>query len=97
MAPVAPDCTYVEQHGPVLSTGSGKRVLAPLMPLDGLMHRRTEVRRRGSGQGIGSGVRHLARIPCCPRDCRTHTALLASHRTFSFVHNVACRWLEEDV
>ena len=38
MAPVAPHCANVEQHRFVVALRRGKRLFAPLAPLDGLMH-----------------------------------------------------------
>src|SRR5579871_4335521 len=38
MAPVAPDGSDIEQHGLVRGLGGGERFVAPLAPLNGLMH-----------------------------------------------------------
>ena len=45
VAPVAPDRADVEQDGLVFSLGARECSLAPGMPLDGLMARRTQVGR----------------------------------------------------
>src|SRR6185312_16359042 len=54
MAPVAPYRADVEQDGLVLALRSLKRFRPPLMPVDGLVHGRTQIRRSGVRQGIES-------------------------------------------
>src|SRR5580658_8108070 len=57
MAPVAPHRANVEQHGFVRALRRGKRLLAPLMPLNGLVHGGPQVGGRSAGervQGLGS-------------------------------------------
>ena len=43
VAPMAPDRPYVEQHRLVLALGLIESVGAPLMPIYGLMHRRSQI------------------------------------------------------
>src|SRR5580700_364113 len=52
MAPVAPYRANVEQHRLVLPPRRRKRLLAPLMPLNRLMHGRSQVSGRSSGEGV---------------------------------------------
>ena len=47
VAPVAPHRADVEQDGLVLALCGGKGLLAPLVPVDGLVHGGAEVGRRG--------------------------------------------------
>src|SRR5207245_2236326 len=56
VTPVTPDCSDIEQHGLVLALRSGKGLLPPFIPVDGLVHRRTQVGRSGLServQGLG--------------------------------------------
>src|SRR5215471_11708147 len=48
MAPVAPHGANVEQNGLVLLLRLAKGLVTPLMPLDGLMHGRAQISRRGA-------------------------------------------------
>ncbi len=52
MAPVAPHRANVQQDRLVLALRHGKGFLAPLLPLDGLMHGRTQVGGRRLGKGV---------------------------------------------
>ena len=53
VTPVAPHRADVEQDGLVLALRLGEGFLAPLMPLDGLMHGRAQVSGRGLRQRVG--------------------------------------------
>ena len=55
MAPVAPYRANIEEHGLVLALRRRKRLGSPLVPLDGLMHGRPQVGRRGVGKGVEGG------------------------------------------
>jgi hypothetical protein len=52
MAPVTPNSTDIEQDGLVLSLSFFKRLIAPLMPLNRLVHGGTKVRRGGLRKGV---------------------------------------------
>jgi len=58
MAPVAPHGANVEEHGFVLALRRGERFVAPLLPLDGLMHGGAQVGGRGAGEGVEGGGGH---------------------------------------
>src|SRR5579863_10130049 len=58
VAPVTPHCANVEQDGLVLALGDGKGLLAPLVPLDRLVHGGTQVGGRRLGQGVEGGGGH---------------------------------------
>ena len=68
VAPMAPDSANVEQDGLVLGPGAGKGRLAPGMPPDGLMARRTQVgtgrvfQQVGAARGVVAG---LGAGDCC--------------------------------
>ena len=55
VAPVAPDRADIEQDGLVLALRRGKGVLAPFVPVDGLVHGRTQV----GGRRLGERVERL--------------------------------------
>ena len=73
MTPVAPDRADVEQDGLVLALRGGKGLLAPLMPLDGLVHGGAQIGGRSLGErveglgGHGSSV-NVFRVGVL-RDC----------------------------
>src|SRR6266705_6435532 len=52
MAPMAPHCANVEQDRLVLPLGLLERFLTPLMPANGLVHGRAQVRGRSVREGV---------------------------------------------
>src|SRR6185437_5598592 len=54
MAPMAPHGPNIEQNGLILALGEGEGLLAPFIPLDGLLHRGAEVGRSRAREGIQS-------------------------------------------
>src|ERR1700720_2473662 len=52
MAPMAPHRPNVEQHGLVLAPRRGEGLLAPLVPLNWLVHGGTQVSGRGAREGV---------------------------------------------
>ncbi len=59
MAPVTPDRANVEQDRLILPLRFSECFFTPLVPPDGLMHGRTQVRRSGFGKGVEGLGRHV--------------------------------------
>src|SRR5258708_5351630 len=70
MKPVAQSRPNVEQDRLVLALRGGKRLLAPLMPLNRLVHGRPQIGGRSAGEGVegGGGHDHFSLYPARARD-----------------------------
>src|SRR6202142_3289981 len=66
VAPVAPHRANVEQDRLLLRARFRKRFLAPFIPVNRLMSRRSKIRARGIFQAIFSSVRHIFRWRVSP-------------------------------
>jgi len=62
VAPVAPHRANVQEHRLVLLLGFFESFTAPLMPVNWLVHRRPQVRRRSLGKGVESVRTHMISV-----------------------------------